>query len=398
MRFITVIILSSLFLQVFAGHSDTLKKVTKRSDLVIEKYYVNKYGTKEGKYKYYFRSELLISGNYHNGKKQGLWKYRMGDFYVDAYYTDGEKDSTWKYYYVGQLIAKYSPNKQKYQKCTNEGNLIVDADSVDGKWIEQYFYNSGILKKRVVHSGQYTTVTSLGEDGDTLQSVECFLGLPYHMRINKLTLKNYGSFTEYDAVIYTGNVINGNGCGIVRHYNTKTNTIIAEYQYCFKDSLLDGKYQASGIYQDYYTGQFDRGFLSGIWYKSDTSFTYLTHDSVATYDTVNIIGHMYYNHKENVCVEETSIHNWRLYKLIEYIYDELKITDFPLKYKDGSRIKVEITVGEEGEILSLDIFDGSGKIIPVEKVASMNQYPPVFPLFMNGKPVKVIYTIPFILK
>jgi len=83
---------------------------------------------------YYENGQLMMEGNYKDGKLSGLWKsyYESGQLTTEGYMKDGEKYGLWKHYYEnGQLEI--------------EGEYKVQNDSISKDGIWKWYYKNGQL-------------------------------------------------------------------------------------------------------------------------------------------------------------------------------------------------------------------------------------------------------------
>ncbi len=116
---------------------------------VLKKEFYSSDGLTEGDY-YEFSPEgdTIVKGKYENGKKTGLWYYKIGDEYSTGKYTNGLKDGVWLTYYMPDMQIKC---KKKYIlgslngkfKCFyKNGKLKVIGYYIDNKKSKKwYFYN-----------------------------------------------------------------------------------------------------------------------------------------------------------------------------------------------------------------------------------------------------------------
>src|SRR5687768_14790907 len=54
---------------------------------------------KQGPYEFWYEGVKIISGEYDNNKKDGLWKYSnlTGSFYLEGNYYQNKRSGNWKY-------------------------------------------------------------------------------------------------------------------------------------------------------------------------------------------------------------------------------------------------------------------------------------------------------------
>ncbi|GGG53519.1 hypothetical protein [Bizionia arctica] len=129
---------------VIAQNPIKLKKITKKNFLISTSYQVLKSDkeTKQGYYKEYnlFHKMLVVSGNYHLNKKDGLWQEWFTSTRLPrsiGYYKDGKKVGVWEYYEFvdGKKLHTYNYDTNtllyasKHHK-TSEYHVIVNGEIV----------------------------------------------------------------------------------------------------------------------------------------------------------------------------------------------------------------------------------------------------------------------------
>ncbi len=121
----------------FSVSAQKVKKKEERKPGSTIQYYVLKSdkNIKHGRYSEIgFRSKILLeSGNYVNGKKEGLWfgKYMgKGSYKYSGKYKDGKKVGVWYYFdYKENILQEYNYDSQK---------MIVNNDCDTGQTYETY--------------------------------------------------------------------------------------------------------------------------------------------------------------------------------------------------------------------------------------------------------------------
>jgi antitoxin component YwqK of YwqJK toxin-antitoxin module len=170
MRLLIIIKLSLLPAIIFAQET---KLVSKATPAYTEEYFVLKSDKKikHGTYVKYKPShiepEVLESGNYVNGKKDGLWVYFRGNFGIKrggkiieiansirgkVNYKDGMKNGLWTSYYI-DTVTSVAANVSKKETTIDIGepNKLKQAglysnDSRVGEWISLDF-NGRVIQK-----------------------------------------------------------------------------------------------------------------------------------------------------------------------------------------------------------------------------------------------------------
>ncbi len=246
---------------------------------------------KEGPYELWYNGVKLISGQYANNQKDGLWKYSTIDntLYYQGFYKNDVRNGSWKYYKNKQLfcaiyykndlpdstwksfyengavreIRHYQAGLQtnEYKQFYPNGNLaseLVYLDKKKGiKLISDYYPNGKILNKVEYHShSPYKVIASLDSSGNNLDYGDFANGSG--------TLIQYNSEQKKEREIsYHNNKLHGKY--IYYHGNGKIHLQTTYFQ-----GLLHGEYimnNEKGEIKEY--GHYGYGYKIGLWKSYD---------------------------------------------------------------------------------------------------------------------------------
>lgn len=97
---------------------------------------------------------------------------------------------------------------------------------------------------------------------------------------------------------------------------------------------------------------------------------------------------------ENAILEHEELQNCSQRKLLEYVYGNLK---YPKKSRElnieGSAL-IQFVIDIDGSVTDIKVLNGVAKDIKKEVVSLVNSMPKWRPGYQDGKPVKVLFTLP----
>jgi TonB family protein len=156
-----LLFLSSFFLHAivsFAGPDSLVVRTEQRSEHVQHVYEENPVTKiKNGFYQVKYDKDILIQGNYRQGKKEGTWKY----FYVPdtlctiGHYIDGSRTGEWISYFRNGKVwvrSQYTKGQKwtEYSVWNERGQLLSERKGSE----LNYYYENGKLKECITMRGE----------------------------------------------------------------------------------------------------------------------------------------------------------------------------------------------------------------------------------------------------
>jgi TonB family protein len=321
---------------------------------------------------------IFFQGNYLNDKKNGAWKYYLNQKRLCVvYFKEEKKDSTWQSFFPDgktQCIKTYSndiqvgPMKLYFENGNLKSEMTFVDDYMDGK-CSSYYPNG------------------------TLQSViEYKYGIPYNVLKMNDSLGNPLNF---------GTLKNGTG-KFIEYSITGKKRYLTTYEKGYKNGVSLTFFENGQTYSEdeYAMGK-----------KDGTSTIYFSNGELyysAIYMEGNMIKNNYDVSNDNPLIEKDQ-------KEISSFYEQAEISPEFLGGEKGlmnfiqSNFEypaVSKTYGQQGTSYTSFIIDISGKIndikvikgvtyeLDAEAINVVKKMPPWIPGFKNGLPVPVEFNLP----
>ena len=166
-----------IILALFLSLSYSQETVRKKNRKTSEEYYVLKSNkeVRQGLYKkYFYKKEIHISGQYLNGKKDGVWNYHHGNGKLSKVgrFKNGVKDSIWtSYAFDGEIIGRvgFVNGKENgkwdflYSDTKNQRSIgrYENGEKI-GVW--EYFNKHGVLIHKFDHTSKNLLYYTSNED------------------------------------------------------------------------------------------------------------------------------------------------------------------------------------------------------------------------------------------
>lgn len=270
---------------------------------------------------------------------------------------------------------KYTAFKGKYSKFLEQGETEIESayhyvftKKQDGSYVYRQFFPETMTLTELVTFGsnkktkngpavRYTDDGNLSSEGNYSNNLET----------GKWFIKGVG----------TGNFVAGNKEG---EWVIKDKTGKLEAKYNYVKNVKEGpfiKYDSLGNVDN-----------EGV-YKADTIF-YQTKTKVKSTDT-ELMPRFPASCPGKSIAE---LDECAKYAMLEYIYKKLRYPVQARVYGVQGQAIVQFVVDVDGNIIDINVIRGVCKSIKDEVIRLVKSFPKFHPGIQNGKPVKVLYTLP----
>lgn len=370
---------------------------------ITETYYVNSKNIRQGEYKFYYKKQEQIIGNYKDNLKSGMWIYMPSiDFKFIGEFEDDLKTNQWIYIEKGDTITilNYKNDKLNGKQIGyfNNGQKATELNYSEGDrhGIEKRYYKNGEIKEilNYRHGDLHGDYLIYSENGKLITKLIFHNNVPIH-------LENYTNDTS--RIFYTGKLQDGNGVLNTMTVNQETNNIQTYLIRTIKDSLLHGRIQGRDYYGNLsFTGQYYQGFLNGNWKFYDSkgrieknkSYSYtqkLTEDSTEARTKI---------HEKRFNIEETMprFDGERSQGFTSYLDQNINYPAKCQKNKIQGRVFVQFVVNRHGQIIDSKVSRGVHPLLDAEAKRVIDIMPLWIPGIQSGIPVKVQFNCPILFR
>lgn len=339
---------------------------------------------KEGPYELWYQGSKIISGQYHNNKKNSLWKHNSLDnkIYFQGSYLEGKKNGAWKYFLNQKPLSivyfKNDLEDSLWRSFYENGQLhcLMTFDNGVKNGIYELYYGNGNLCERIMYKdGLPEKIESYYENKNVRNVLQYQNNKLYNvLEMNDSAGKtlNYGSFH--------------NGNGYLRTYFSNGDC-------WFEGYLKNGEPDSSATY---YLSK-NNPFLKIIREKGKKA-------NLLKFYTKNGEGAI-------IDLNKTSfVSEFKLPPLITFDDSSMFKTNLPefqggkkeltqfikthSKYKSGrSEMKILCKIGFDGKLTDPIILNPESKNINENAINIVNTMPPWIPGFENGIPIEYNYTL-----
>jgi len=174
-----------LILFIAACSSERFVEVKDDEGNLLEKYQVDKDGTKNGSYESYYSGKLVSKANYKEGIESGkrVIFYENGNPEIEENYRNGALEGDYRVYYkTGELklVSNYQNNtiQGQVKKYYQSGQLMEDVAFVDneenGPFVE--FWENGNLKWQGSYKdgdNEFGELQKFNEEGILIRKLMC---------------------------------------------------------------------------------------------------------------------------------------------------------------------------------------------------------------------------------
>jgi antitoxin component YwqK of YwqJK toxin-antitoxin module len=400
MRIVTILLLSFLFSLSISMHAqDTVKtrEVIANYPGCQETYSVKLSDGHiwHGKFRYTYGKVLMIEGNYYNDMMDGEWKYyyTSGEIKYSVIYSKGVFVRTIGGYYPdGRIMCTDSVSgKKEIVKCfSNKSELTDECISFNGLWIRSltYYPKSGKVHKVTGYSDADTSlrqVTTYYENGNVRSVLQTKGGVPYTAS---------GCFDSAGKPIDQGGL--KDGTGILKTYQD-TSILHPESDIEYKSGKMDG-------YALYYhfngkpgrKGRYTNNKQTGKW----VYFTKAGHwDYEINFDLPARV-----REKEVLLPADRISYSGETQpefpggenNLFRFLKENLKYPRKALENEIQGTVFLSFEVNTDGVGEAPKVIHGveEGQALAEEAIRVLKLMPRWMPGFMNGRPVKVMYSLP----
>lgn len=329
--------------------------------------------------------ELYYQGSYKNDKKNGAWKYYLNKKPLcNIYFKDNLRDSTWKSFYQNsqlRFLINYKNGLLNglYEHFASNGKKIVSKeysnDSLNGNYI---MYNA---------------------DGEIKIHIEYKMGRPF----NVLDLKN-----KLNGRLDPGTLKDGSGT--LKHYDKDDKLYLLEtYKNGKKHGLSEKYYTSSGKICE--KGTFTNDIKNNDWeylksdgtkektiiIKDEKNIT----DSVKKPQTADFVT----TYAESLPIPQGGNDEFQSYlesNINDFIFDNSFINgnttnkfNLPPSKK---RSAIEFVISATGKAYHLKFGEGFKKNVQENIKLAFRGMPPWIPAFDGGFPVEYYYSMPVIIE
>jgi|GEM_PF-2264565 len=369
---------------------------------------------KHGPYVIWYQGEKIVSGNYLNGKKDGLWKYQNidGDVFFQGTYSNDKKNGSWKYFKKQKpLCVIWFKNDMKdslWQSFYENGKIQCEEAFSNDKRngiCRMYYENGNIaLSSMYRNDSLIDTKKTFYADGTVRSVISYRNGNPYNVQEMNDSLGH---------PLNPGTLKDGNG--IIKYY-TNSGKLSAEAE--MKNSLMDGvakRYYENGIcevlemyvnnfkagpYKRYNeksglveSGRYENGRKTGTWNWYMDGKLYSTQD-YSPGDSVNqersTVGYDLLITMSEIMPKAQGGENGMM-KFIQ------SVINYPSPARDAAisgTVYVTFAIDNTGSIKGVRILRGRDPDLDGEALHVIKQMPPWTPGFQDGFPVEVQFNLP----
>lgn len=174
-----------MLISIIACSAERFVEVKDDEGNLVEKYQVDKNGTKNGVYESYNAGVLISKANYKEGIQSGkrVIFYDNGNLEIEENYANGQLDGEYKVYYeTGELklLMLYSDNtiQGKVKKYYKSGQIMEDVTFVDneenGPFVE--YWENGNLKWQGAYlngDNEFGELQKFNEEGNLIRKLMC---------------------------------------------------------------------------------------------------------------------------------------------------------------------------------------------------------------------------------
>jgi len=309
------------------------------STYTIQDFYLNGTLQMEGIY-----NSLDTPGNPH---RNGIFKYYFpsGNVRSIGYYEHGQRTGQWAMYYNSNGVLK--------------AQLTFVDDSLSG---EARYYDS--IGHKLTSTGRFFDGKRAGEWKYFNRNGKIFLTEDFRNRGTETT----ATLMDADGkIIAKGETVYGKRTGIWKYYENEKLVGIKNYV----NDVLDGE-----SLEYYQSGKIKRKELYSFG-KLNSGKAYNENGSEIPYTPAAQMPEPEYN-------------------LSAYIKENLRYPSKARRNNIVGRVKVQFVVDEEGNIINAKVIEGIGGGCDKEALRVVKQMPKWKPGTLDGKPVKIIYTLPIL--
>jgi len=414
-KFISLILCVVVYLQA-SGQDEEIRRGEKGSYLTREVFNVLKENEniKEGPYTMWYEGVKVISGNYSDNKKNGLWKYSNidGIVYFQGNYLDDKKNGTWKYYRNQKPLAvvyyKDDMTDSICQSFFENGNIQARIGYTSGQknGIYELYYDNGQLAEacQYAYNQVADTLKRFYRDG----SVQFIFQYKYGNIYNVLAMndslgkkQDFGTFAEGTGILkryYS----DGKICSEVQYTHNGLNGTATLYQrngkpasvYNYVNSKRSGKqteYDKNGLAE--YEGECVNGFKTGKW-TTYRNGNILYEKEFAEADSFNVTIPVY---ETPLAVQELMPHaQGGEANMMQFIVHNIEYPKESLDKGISGAVFVTFVVDVQGKIKNTRILRGVPGAADLDKEALrvVSSMPPWTPGFQSGFPVNVQFNLP----
>lgn len=322
---------------------------------------------------------VFYQGNYSNDKKNGAWKYYLNQKRLCVtYFKDGKKDSTWQSFYPNgniQCIKTYSNDIQ-----TGPFKLYFENGAIknETKFIDDYIDGNNIFYHK---------------NGTILSNIEYKNGAPYNIIKMNDSLGNILDF---------GTFKNGSGT-LIEYSTTGKKRSLTTYQDGYKNGISLRFFENGKTYsEDFYSNGRKDGTSTHFFSTGEIYYSVIYMEGSA-------IKSNYSESKDYALIKKDeqeilSLNDGESQILPEFLGGEeglksyiSKCIEYPIiaiSHNQQGTVYTNLVINTDGTLSEIHILKGVTEELDTEAIRVINKMPPWIPGFQNGLPIAVQYNLP----
>ena len=323
--------------------------------------------------------KIFYQGNYSNDIKNGAWKYYLNQKRLCiTYFKNGKKDSTWQSFYPNgniQCIKTYSndvqvgPMKLYFENGNLKNEMIYVDDYIEGKFTS--YYQNGVLQSEIEY--KYNNPYNVLKMNDSLGN-----------SIDSGTLKNgTGTFIEYSSKGPKKSLAtykDGYTDGVILSFFENGKTYSETFYIKGKKDGTSTHFLSNG--EIYYSIMYMEGSVIKSNYIDNKNYSLIKKDDAE----ITVL-----NDKESEILPEFLGGEK---EMKNYILASIEYPMIAVSHNQQGTVYTNFLVNEDGTLSDIHISEGVSEELDTEAVRVMKQMPPWVPGFEFGLPTSVRYNYP----
>lgn len=377
----------------------------KNNSVILERYNVasKTSNVKSGPSEKWYHGVKIISCEYLDGRKNGLWKSQSvdGKIFYQGNYSDDVKNGAWKYYLnQKRLCITYFKDGKKdstWQSFYPNGNIqcikTYSNDIQAGPF--KLYYENGVLKNEAKYTDDYIDGNDISyyPNGSVMSTIKYKHGAPYDVIKMNDSLGNNLNF---------GTLKNGTGT-LIEYSISGKKRCLTTYQDSYKNGVSLRFFENGKTFSEDFYSMGKRDGTSSIFTSTGEiyrSFIYMEGSVIKS----NYSEKIDYTLIKKDFDEVASLNNTENEIMPEFLGGEEGLVsyianciEYPLTARSHNQqgtVYTNLVVSTDGTLNDIHILKGVTEELDSEAIRVINKMPPWIPGFQNGLPVAVQYNLP----
>ena len=358
---------------------------------------------KSGHFENWYQGVKIISGEYLNGIKHGLWKSQNieGTVFFQGNYSNDKKNGVWKYYLDQKRLCTIYFRDDKadstWQSFYPNGNTRCILNYANGRLSGSYklFYDNGKIKNERTHKDDNVDGKNVSyhSNGTVLSSIEYNNGEPY----------NAISMSDSSGKSLDFKTLKDKTSTLIHYTRNSMKRELANYQNGLRDGLSQHFYKDGKTYSD-------ENYSAGM--KEGVSTKYFSNGEVfysEVYMNNSMINGSYVETKDfsKVRAVEKSIDSLNEEEdqnmpqslggekgMMAFIQANIIYPEKAKKFSTQGIVYLTFVIERTGTIRDVKVLKGVTDELDAEALRVLQKMPAWIPGFQNGFPFTVQFNLP----